>query len=392
MSKLLVVLFVSALCTSNVIHAMQFTSSPQEAVGFYNIFAKGPHFESIVQEQIQMMTKTGLIEKLDAVYYQTSGDEGLQYKINHTKFIHHAHVSGGSELDTLESMYNYCQSRPATKVLYLHTKGSFHASPANTKFRRLLDCFNLAPHCIQALDTYDTCGMRISPHPMPHYSGNFFWATCRHVKGLVDPSWYRTNDSFIAITDSLNECIASSGRYLAEAWVASAPVFKPADCLPVNVGSPYIWGYEFPAAIPETLCPNVHSGIYGSVCGNASSMTHPELFQPQIENLQAMMGRNRKTCQFDLHSEILKRSQMWYGVTPQTFIDWMKPLRVPPKIAENSAIRAEHSRQIYLFRNNELFAIPSPQIFIKLGFDFDNVMVVPDFVIQVIPHGPDAYA
>jgi hypothetical protein len=310
--------------------------------------------------------------------------------MNETKYVHVEHTPDGSELHTLERLHAYCKTRPKTKVLYFHNKGSLHSSDSNTNFRRALDCFNLNPSCIEALDTYDTCGWRVSPHPMPHYSGNFFWATCTHISGLFDPAWYRTNNTFITLTNSQTECIASSGRYLAEAWIGSAPVFAPADCLPADVDATYLWGYEFNSAITASLCPNPTTRTFGHACGNASSLVALDKFLPTLDNLHGMMGRLRSWCDIDFYPEILARSQYWYGREPTTYMKWMEPTRKPPTIADGTPVRPQHSKQVYLYKDGVLHAIPSLQVFIKLGLDFDQVVVLKDYIIPRIPMGEDA--
>jgi hypothetical protein len=54
--------------------------------------------------------------------------------------------------------------------------------------------------CVIKLKDFDTCGVEFRSGPDPHYSGNFWWATCEHIKKLPLP---------VVVPD----------RYYAEKWV-----------------------------------------------------------------------------------------------------------------------------------------------------------------------------
>lgn len=367
-------------------------SVKQNIVGFYNVYAEGEFYEGIVQDQIHKMEITGLMDKLDAVYYATVGNSGENYTITNPKFIHKVHHNDGFESDTLQIMYEFCLEHKNSKVLYFHNKGSFHNSPINAKFRRVLDCFNLNPYCIDALDTFDTCGWRISPHPMPHYSGNFWWATCKHVGGLVEPDLLKHNSTFISLTRSISDCVASDGRYFPEAWVASAPHFKPADCMSTDVDTSYIWGYDFSDSFEANFCPHPDNRTFGLQCGNASTFVSLPLFRDLINHQQGWMGQLRKRCKADFYPEIIRRTWYWYGQPAYTYMAWMRTIRAPPTLKDGLAIRPRNSRQVYYVNNNTLHAIPSGQIFASLGLNFDDVVVVEDFMMDELFIGDDATA
>jgi hypothetical protein len=61
----------------------------------------------------------------------------------------------------------------------------------------------LNPHCIEALDTYDTCGWRLSPLPHVHYPDNFWWATCKHINKVINPLAPINDQTFIEKSDQL---------------------------------------------------------------------------------------------------------------------------------------------------------------------------------------------
>jgi hypothetical protein len=261
-------------------------------VAFYNIFSstKGKPKE-IISEQVRFMDQTGLLSLIDTVYYVSTGS--IPVIINHAKFQLLETLRIGNEVYTLGLLYRYCQRSPQSLVLYFHDKGSYHPSTKNEVFRKFLNCYVLTPHCynlMQMAHNYTTCGLRASPFPHPHYSGNFWWAQCSYINTLMDPwqqllafhshinatssssatsnitSSYQqnsitvNNETAAAITNTttqtttitpnhhLSACLGDK-RFFAEAWILSAPKLLPADCLNVSVDHTYLYGYDFPKSI-----------------------------------------------------------------------------------------------------------------------------------------------
>lgn len=88
-------------------------------------------------------------------------------------------------------MYEYAQSHPDSKLLYLHTKGVSH-DPSSHYIGNINDWIEVTPHglidkhefCIEMLNDVDTVGMhymseRTSNSP-DHFSGNFWWVTAKY--------------------------------------------------------------------------------------------------------------------------------------------------------------------------------------------------------------------
>lgn len=145
-------------------------------VAFWHIYGhSNVNHTEIILDQWRVLTSSGLLAKLDKIYYTTIGAASGMGHL-HAKLHHWKHFRTGSEIVTLKHMQQYCFNNTRSNVLYFHNKGSYHASTQNLRFRQFLDCYNLNPNCILALESgkYDTCGMRISPIPHVHYTGNFF--------------------------------------------------------------------------------------------------------------------------------------------------------------------------------------------------------------------------
>jgi hypothetical protein len=347
----------------------------------------GSSFEGIVTEQRHVLQQTGVYDDLDAIFYNTidGASDASPYTIDDPKFQRlHRFAEQGEEVYTLGMMYRFCQSYPHANVLYFHDKGSYHPNAANTRFRQLLDCHVLNPQCLRALQTgaFDTCGMRISPIPHPHYSGNFFWATCAYVASLVDPWSPLTNATFAHINeDVLSPCIGVRERYFAETWVTSGPTIRPADCTDVHLDSSYLYGYVFPGSF-FSVCPRADAPAhtYGTgQCALTATWTNASLFVPAFLN---MKGHERGECGKDLQPDIQQRSYLWYGQPAVSYAAWLQPYLDEIKsqfvLVDNFLVRRSHERTIYCYQTRDqcFHMIPDWNTFVKMGFDTDQVHVL----------------
>lgn len=389
LSVLGVIVIIAATCALKATGAKdyqdiaEFKRQQFSNVAFYHIFAAGDHYQRVMQSQLFRMNETGLRDALDAVFYSPVGERRAELRIEDSKFHKIGREGGiGYEEDTLDSLYEFCRSHPASNVLYFHDKGSFHFNAVNEAFREMLDCFVLTPHCIPALKDHDICGWRISPTPVVHFSGNYWWATCRHISSLVHPSSWRNNATFAEVSKKLSPCMNHEERYFAEQWIGTAPAFKAADCMPAAVDTSYIWGYKMPGAA-RSLCPNAQSHEFGHKCETASTIKDAELFR---DAYHTMYNLDRKECR-DNDKDVVLRSQLWYGQDPVTWLEWIKRLRLRHDLKEGDAVRPSDSRQVYYYTKGELRAIPSINVFAGLGLDFDNVVVIYSYELSYYKMG-----
>jgi hypothetical protein len=156
-------------------------------------------------------------------------------KIQHVK-----HHDEASELVTLHSLWEYCKANPFDKVGYLHSKGSFTPSSANTMLRRFLTKGVLSEECEHMPSSCNVCSSRFSPVPHAHTSGNMWLTRCSYVSQLLDPYEFVGNvESFMT---GGYESLACDGRnrYAAERWIHSHPTVAPCDLCPY---SNFTWGY-----------------------------------------------------------------------------------------------------------------------------------------------------
>ena len=203
---------------------------------FYNLFTKSVEDEdrvrSIVQEQFQYLNP--LLHDTNVTIISIGHPlSSIPYNLSIS-----VHRNKGSELATLHALWEYCQSNnnPSTKVIYLHSKGSFHPRPENELLRNFLTQGALSEECANLPDSCNVCSSRMSPLPHPHTSGNMWLARCDYISQLFNP--FMRNDHILFRNDV--PC-KGWGRFLAEHWVHSHPSVKPCDLYP---GKEFIWAYE----------------------------------------------------------------------------------------------------------------------------------------------------
>lgn len=291
--------------------------------------------ESLLYEQINVIISSGLYHRLDRIYYTTIGNETQLLSLNlsiYSKFQHLTHLSHGHEVHTLAHLYKDCHdqslSNPTAKVLYFHNKGSYSFFHRNAEMRRALDCHVLTPACLDMLDHY---GMRVSPIPVPHYPGNFWWATCKYIRSLVSPLSYLENVTFRNLTnailpDSYEWCVGK-GRYFAEMWLLSPPIFHSADCLPIFSHGKYLYGIHTPNAELLKVCPNVK---------NSTAQTVPYPLYPNRTCGSPYVLKNKQAFRLRIMSELSsriecaslrvleERTAAWYGQSSVTARQWIR--------------------------------------------------------------------
>jgi hypothetical protein len=94
------------------------------------------------------------------------------------------------EVVTINALHKYARENPEEEfqVLYLHSKGVRHrgTNPNVIDWITYLTYFNLYQYqgCIALLDKHDAVGVNLSLKPELHYSGNFWWTTSAHIRGI----------------------------------------------------------------------------------------------------------------------------------------------------------------------------------------------------------------
>ena len=87
------------------------------------------------------------------------------------------------EGQTLQHVWNHAQNNDGL-VFYFHSKGiSTTGNPTVHDWRQLMQYFLVTQwgKCAEMLDTNDVVAVK------SQWLGNFWWATCKHIRGLPNP-------------------------------------------------------------------------------------------------------------------------------------------------------------------------------------------------------------
>ncbi|GAB5369585.1 hypothetical protein AAMO2058_001417700 [Amorphochlora amoebiformis] len=220
---------------------------------FYHVYLPYPHrdpTQRILQEQVEMIEKSPIYHHIKAVKYTT-----IHIPVDLHPFCKKCHLVDhypkGYEMKTLQHVYEHCVAHPTERVVYIHTKGTFHNSLGNKVFRRALMRSVLSEECYKARGKFgcNTCGFRYSPLPHPHFPGDMFAADCEYVSKLIPPNRASRRISVAShhvfgISKAPQKVPHRSGygvgRYAAEFWIATHPDIVPCDVY----GGKYRFAYD----------------------------------------------------------------------------------------------------------------------------------------------------
>ena len=151
-----------------------------------------------------------------------------------------------------------------------------------------------------------------------------------------------------------------------------------------EVDNSYLYGYKFPYGVTQKYCPHQddHSA-YGLPCTKGSVVSDVMKFQ---DALSYMGGLASKMGCGGTYKSVIQRSYMWYGQPPTSYLEWTKPMM--HEIKPNNIYRAVHSTEVFLCQDdNKLHSIPNLKTFMTLGKDFDETIVLNDFIMSMLPYG-----
>lgn len=250
-----------------------FRSSSQVAV-FYNIFIPedeegGRRALGIVRDQINQIGSSHMVTSqhvndsaVMTLYYNTIGTANtLSYQFmnplcrrNKLDCRHMKHYDNGFEEVTLQRVHEFCESHTNHKVIYIHSKGSYHKvvseDVSQDAWRRNMMNAVTSAMCVDPPnDQCNVCGMLMLPFPSIHYSGNFFTAKCDYVKKLIPPNQFSQRMGQVVskalYERSVNKRLVMNlldeqphhfgvGRFAPEHWIGSHPSIEACDIAPTT--------------------------------------------------------------------------------------------------------------------------------------------------------------
>lgn len=216
---------------------------------FYHIFNQDQHItQFIVDEQLSVLRQShSAINRINVSYITV----GHTMELSGCRQCRHlAHYEQGSEMLTLQHLFEHCRANLSKQVVYMHTKGSFHPTYPNTRLRHFLTKAIFSKECMVMPQTCNVCSSRFSSLPHPHVPGNMWLATCEYISQLLPPSTFEAamsamvRKSRAAPVPSRRPMEIGMHRYSAEHWLCSHPNVSPCDLYE----GPYKYGY---ASIPD---------------------------------------------------------------------------------------------------------------------------------------------
>lgn len=214
-------------------------------VGFYHVFESDAElFQRVMAEQTNFIAESSLAGVPVQVTYVGPNPQSFDVE----NFTVVQAISAGTEKFSLKLLFDHCSAHLNNSVFYIHSKGTFHPSDANDLLRRNLMKGVLA--CIEqhALSSSDVCGLRASPLPHPHISGNMWVARCDYVVKLKDPLTFES-EMDRATANKAQSCSSpwlGRERFSDEHWILSHPSVVVSDALPAATGPQvYAWGYDY---------------------------------------------------------------------------------------------------------------------------------------------------
>ena len=150
------------------------------------------------------------------------------------------HADAGFEEQTLSAVHEYCVEHDDHRVLYLHTKGSYHPNEAQNNWRRSMTDAVSSLDCMEhaLFEGCSMCGLLFLPRPVFHYTGNMFNAQCSYIRKLLKPSIFQEKMvEVVALERKLLQngtlvpnmkhferpAVHGSQRYVMEHWHGSHP-------------------------------------------------------------------------------------------------------------------------------------------------------------------------
>jgi len=253
----------SSTTTSALASSATNPTSTDSLTVFYHVFqsdASGGEAlsASIVREQVLEATSSvafGTVQRLNYVFVGPD-NSGIPALINCSTCQQLEHRAAGGEVITLQHVFDHCSKNPAGRVLYMHSKGSFHNTPENMVFRRFITKGAWSDACQTMPQACSACASRFSPLPHHHYPGNVWLARCDYVSRLIPPVQMEAAMERVANASAAaqwsdilgKEDFVGRGRFSSEHWLTSHPSLVPCE---VYARTDYQWG-ESTAQIPQS--------------------------------------------------------------------------------------------------------------------------------------------
>jgi hypothetical protein len=176
-------------------------NSSKKLIVVYHLF-QAHKWEQIFSEQMGLLLLSGLCDYAHVIVSINGSSpipEGPYETIYRTE--------GFSEKPSLLLARQCAQQYPESRIFYLHSKGISHATPNQDDWRMMMQHFMVVKwkEAVQLLDDNDVVGVNWRTYPVPHSSGNYWWANASFLLQL--------DEAFLTDDDRMSQ----------EFWIGSVP-------------------------------------------------------------------------------------------------------------------------------------------------------------------------
>jgi hypothetical protein len=171
------------------------------------------HCQNILNIIKQYISESNLDKNVDKIFLEIQGDKipSIEFDFPNAIINYNGLHAHEWEFPTQHKIRKYALDNPEDNILYLHTQGvSYPSNQLIEERREYLLYWNVSQFkkCLELLNNNDTCGAMLIDDPVKHYSQNFWWAKCKHINTLQDPTTMKPIFDY---------------RHNAEFWVCSSP-------------------------------------------------------------------------------------------------------------------------------------------------------------------------
>lgn len=157
------------------------------------------NWKEIATEQLLTLEKSNLLEACTKMFVTVVGsdiEQAIELFQNTTSSnkieVIHASVEMNGEFPGIIMAKYLAEIDADAKIFYMHAKGVRHWQTYLEKnmhaWRIYMEYFTIErwQECVHALDSYDICGVNWTLDPVPHFSGNFWWARAEYLRTIPE--------------------------------------------------------------------------------------------------------------------------------------------------------------------------------------------------------------
>jgi hypothetical protein len=192
------------------------------------------YWHMMYEDQMRSLATSGLLSACEFIHIGINGELVPEWTPKANVVLHPRSEWSMGETATLKAIRDFCSKEESQdyKILYIHQKGLKDITNlASRHWRLMMEYFTIHrwKDCVEHLDEYDCVGVNWLTDTFvgrkPHFSGNFWWATARHINTL-DHSYLENQPNLSPLINVLNK----------EFWIGSNPATKAKEIHCSNLG------------------------------------------------------------------------------------------------------------------------------------------------------------